>query len=160
MRMFFMPSAILVLLLGSGCASDANSTTAVRKADAPMIANAAASYARQMVGKHYRYGGSDPGRGFDCSGLVQYSYRRAGLRVARSTRLQRAASESIRLSEARKGDLLFFDQLGKKASHVAIYLGNGQFVHAPSSGKKVRMDSLNNPYWKRYLASVRRFDGL
>lgn len=160
MRLLFMPSAILFLLASTGCASDSNTTTAVREAEAPLIANAAASYARQMVGKHYRYGGNDPSRGFDCSGLVQYSYRRAGLRVARNTALQRAASERISLSEVRKGDLLFFDQLGKKASHVAIYVGNGRFVHAPSSGKKVRVDALSNPYWKRYFAGARRFAGL
>jgi murein DD-endopeptidase len=108
-----------------------------------------------MVGKPYRYGGTAP-TGFDCSGLVQFSYRQAGLRVPRSTDEQRRASRPVRAENLRPGDLLFFDQEGKKNSHVGIYVGDGKFVHAPSSGKQVRADRLNMPYWRKHLSEVRR----
>ena len=118
-------------------------------------AERAAGHAAKMVGKPYRYGGESPSRGFDCSGLVQYSFRQAGIRVPRSTELQLRASSPV--SQLRPGDLVFFDQEGKKRSHVGIYLGAGRFVHAPSSGKRVRIDRLDAPYWRKHLADKRRF---
>jgi cell wall-associated NlpC family hydrolase len=117
----------------------------------------AASVALKMVGKRYRYGGAAPSHGFDCSGLVQFSYRQAGIAVPRSTEQQLRVSRSVSRSGLRRGDLLFFDQEGKKKSHVGIYLGDGRFVHAPSSGKQVRVDHLDSRYWKAHLADIRRF---
>lgn len=108
-----------------------------------------------MVGKPYKYGGSSPA-GFDCSGLVQYSFKHAGVALPHNTLQQRSASRLIRSSELRRGDLLFFNQEGKKYGHVGIYLGNGKFVHAPSSGKSVRSDRLDTPYWKKHLSEARR----
>ena len=108
-----------------------------------------------MVGKPYKYGGTSP-TGFDCSGLVLFSYKQAGVSLPRETAEQRRASQRIKLAEIRRGDLIFFDQRGRKNSHVGIYLGEGRFVHAPSSGKYVRGDSLDNPYWKKHLSEVRR----
>jgi cell wall-associated NlpC family hydrolase len=115
----------------------------------------AASQALKMLGKPYRYGGASPS-GFDCSGLVQFSFRQAGVVVPRATEEQRRASAPVRVSNLRRGDLLFFDQEGKKNSHVGIYLGDGKFVHAPSSGKQVRSDRLDAPYWKKHLSEARR----
>ena len=117
----------------------------------------AAFYASKLVGARYRYGGNTPKKGFDCSGLVQYSYRLAGVSVPRNTRFQFQNSRSIRRSDLRKGDLLFFHQEGKRFSHVGLYIGNNKFIHAPSSGKHVRVSSIRNPYWKKHLASTRRF---
>jgi cell wall-associated NlpC family hydrolase len=114
----------------------------------------AAQHAAKLVGAPYRYGGSNPSTGFDCSGLIQYSFSQAGLTIPRSTAEQRRAS--LRVSDPRQGDLLFFDQEGKKNSHAGIYLGDGYFVHAPSSGKRVRMDRLDSPYWRRHLSEIRR----
>ena len=119
------------------------------------IAAEAADIAVGMVGKPYLYGGNTPARGFDCSGLVQYSYAKAGKKVPRSTRQQRRYSSNISLKNAKKGDLLFFNQEGKYSSHVGIYLGNQRFVHAPSSGKNVRISKLSG-YWQKHLASSRR----
>jgi cell wall-associated NlpC family hydrolase len=116
----------------------------------------AAHHAAQLVGKPYRYGGANPSTGFDCSGLIQWSYAQAGRKLPRSTDDQRVAAERIRASELRKGDLIFFDQEGKKNSHVAIYVGEGEFVHAPSSGKRVRRDRLDAPYWKKHISEMRR----
>jgi cell wall-associated NlpC family hydrolase len=109
-----------------------------------------------VVGKPYKYGGSSPARGFDCSGLVQYSYKQAGVALPRDTDQQRRASRPVKVADLRRGDLLFFDQEGKKNSHVGIYLGEGRFVHAPSSGKKVRANRLDQPYWKKHLSEARR----
>ena len=108
-----------------------------------------------MVGKPYKYGGSSPA-GFDCSGLVLYSYKQAGVKVSHSTEHLRSGSRLIKAADLRKGDLIFFNQQGKKFGHVAIYVGDGRFVHAPSSGKYVRSDTLDNPYWKKHLSEIRR----
>ena len=143
-----------VPLAAGGCASAPASSSASR-ADAHS-GRTAAHHAVRMVGKPYRYGGESPSAGFDCSGLVQYSFRQAGLRVPRSTEAQLRASRRVPRSQLRPGDLVFFDQDGKKKGHVGIYLGNGRFVHAPSSGKRVRTDSLDSRYWKRHLSDTRR----
>ncbi len=108
-----------------------------------------------MVGKPYRYGGSTP-KGFDCSGLVNYSFAQVGLKVSRDTRTLREQGVLVRTSALRRGDLVFFDQEGKKYSHVGIYLGDGVFVHAPSSGGKVRTDKLEADYWSRHFVEARR----
>jgi len=115
----------------------------------------AAENARNMVGKPYRYGGNSPS-GFDCSGLVHYSYLSAGVAIPRTTGSQLKAGFPVPESSLRAGDLVFFDQEGKKFSHVGIYLGNGRFVHAPSGGKQVRIDSLDMQYWQKHFVAARR----
>ncbi|HEX7043754.1 MAG TPA: C40 family peptidase [Burkholderiales bacterium] len=140
----------LVLLALTGCAS------APRPAEPDVIGARAARYALEMQGKPYRYGGSSPRVGFDCSGLVHYSYARAGAAVARTTDALYRSSRRIPTARLRPGDLLFFNQQGKRASHVGIYLGDKRFVHAPSGGKRVSVGSLAKPYWRRHLESARR----
>ena len=139
------------MLLATGCAS-----TPV--ADAPDGARhrEASEVAASMVGKPYRYGGNTP-QGFDCSGLVHFSFRRAGMDVPRSTETQRDRSRKVPAARLARGDLLFFNQEGKYSSHVGIYLGSKRFVHAPSSGKRVRVDNLTDTYWQKHLVDVRRF---
>ena len=121
------------------------------------LASRAADHAVAMVGTPYRYGGVSPSSGFDCSGLVQYSYQRAGLALPRQTDDQLRRGRHVSTSQLLRGDLLFFDQDGKRASHVGVYLGGGKFVHAPSTGKRVRVDSLDSAYWRRYLSDTRRY---
>ena len=115
----------------------------------------AAAEAAKLVGAPYRYGGMSP-KGFDCSGLVLYSYGQAGVALPHSTDQQRHLGKPVQRSELRPGDLVFFNQQGKKHGHVAIYVGNGEMVHAPSSGKRVRRDRLDSPYWKKHLSEARR----
>jgi len=148
---FWTPALLLVAALATGCTSNPVTDTPSRQS-----AVQASDIAASMVGKPYRYGGRSP-QGFDCSGLVYFSYRRAGLDVPRSTHSQRASSRKVSLSRLGRGDLLFFDQEGKRSSHVGIYLGRDRFVHAPSSGKRVRIDSLSDPYWQKHLVDARRF---
>ncbi len=108
-----------------------------------------------MQGKPYHYGGNTPA-GFDCSGLVQYSYAQAGSRLPRSAEGLWDISRAVSLHQLRAGDLLFFTQEGKRSSHVAVYLGNDRFVHAPSSGKKVSVANMTDAYWRRHLEGARR----
>lgn len=139
------------MLLAAGCAS-----TPVADVPGDARQQEAAEIAASMVGKPYRYGGYTP-QGFDCSGLVYFSFKRAGLSVPRSTETQRDKSRKVSTAQLARGDLLFFDQEGKRSSHVGIYLGRNRFVHAPSSGKQVRLDSITDPYWQKHLVETRRF---
>jgi len=147
--------AVLVLAMLAGCSSspEISRQSSVRASND--VASKAVDYAREMLGKPYKYAGDSPA-GFDCSGLVKYSYGRAGLSMPRDTQAQHRMSVLVSAGGLREGDLLFFDQEGKKKSHVGIYLGNGRFIHAPSSGGKVRIDSLNAEYWKKHFVEARR----
>jgi murein DD-endopeptidase len=111
---------------------------------------------RHEVGTPYRYGGATP-RGFDCSGLVHYAYRRAGIKVPRTTGELLRHAHRVPLSKLQPGDVLFFRVDPPKISHVGIYIGHGRFVHAPSSGKQVSYASLNDGYWSRHVVSAGRF---
>lgn len=139
------------MLLASGCAS-----TPISDTPGGARYQQASDVAASMVGKPYRYGGNTP-QGFDCSGLVYFSFKRAGMNVPRSTETQRSNSRKVSASGLARGDLLFFNQEGKYSSHVGIYLGDKRFVHAPSSGKRVRVDSLTDSYWQNHLVDMRRF---
>ncbi|MBT8131214.1 MAG: C40 family peptidase [Gammaproteobacteria bacterium] len=114
----------------------------------------AAATATQQIGRPYKWGGSTP-KGFDCSGLVQYSYNNAGMSVPRTSRAQYSASQHISLRQARTGDLLFFRFSGR-ISHVGIYLGDGRFVHSPSSGKHVEVASLQQPTYRKAFVTAGR----
>lgn len=115
---------------------------------------AVAQTGSRLVGSPYRYGGSEPD-GFDCSGLVYFSYQRAGVRVPRTSAELLEAAAPIGLANAQPGDLLFFRDR-RKVSHVAIYLGDDKFVHAPSTGKRVTVGSLNDPYYSAHFVRAGR----
>ncbi|ACV27003.1 C40 family peptidase [Kangiella koreensis] len=111
--------------------------------------------AQSMLGKRYRYGGSTPKQGFDCSGLVYFTHTQVGDYVPRTSRDQLYASREVRIEELQPGDLLFY-RINGKPSHVGIYIGNKQFVHAPSSGKTVSVTTMDNPYFKPRLIRAGR----
>lgn len=141
-------AALLLCALLTGCAGGGRSrgTAGERAADAALT----------QLGKPYRFGSADPDKGFDCSGLVHYSYAAAGVNVPRSTELLYRSSRKVSRGDLRRGDLVFFNVEGKNTSHVGIYLGKGEFVHAPSSGGRVRRESLDDAYWRKHLAGLRR----
>lgn len=112
--------------------------------------------AKRYLGIPYKYGGTSPSMGFDCSGLVKYVYSKIGLTLPRSTKKQFEISSIVHPKNARPGDLLFFDIEGNGVSHVGIYLGKMKFIHAPRTGSVVKIVSLNNSYWKKRFVSVRR----
>ncbi len=107
-----------------------------------------------FLGVRYRYGGDHASRGFDCSGLVRRVYQETlGLVLPHNAAQQSREGEKVAENELRPGDLVFFNTLRRAFSHVGIYIGNGQFVHAPRPGEKVQIANLDSPYW------ARRFDG-
>ena len=123
----------------------------------PVAANAVLMRAISLVGTPYLYGGNTPQAGFDCSGLVNYVYRdMLDLRLPRTSRAL-AAWQGPRISPDRlaSGDLVFFGS-GGTVTHVGIYVGDGRFVHAPSTGGTVRMDPLDGPYWRDNYAFAKR----
>ena len=112
--------------------------------------------ARHQVGVRYRYGGRSPATGFDCSGLVYYSHHQVGIAVPRTTRDQFRETRSVNRANLRPGDLVFFRVDTPRVGHVGIYMGSGRFIHAPSSGKRVAIEKMSNPYWKvRFLRGGR-----
>jgi cell wall-associated NlpC family hydrolase len=111
--------------------------------------------AKQYIGVSYRWGGESPQTGFECSGLTMVVYRLNGLDLPRSSKQQWYAGRPVNRSKLARGDLVFFATSGgKKVSHVGIYTGNGNFLHAPRRGRKIQIASLSNSYYKsRYLGA-------
>lgn len=123
----------------------------------PARANAVLMRAISLVGTPYRHGGNTPEGGFDCSGLVGYVYRdMLDLQLPRTTRAL-AAMQGPRITPDRLagGDLVFFGS-GGQVSHVGIYVGEGRFVHAPSTGGTVRLDRLDGHWWRDNYTGARR----
>lgn len=104
----------------------------------------------------YRYGGANPSQGFDCSGLVGYVFDAATAHaLPRSTADIARVSRPVDKKQLKAGDLVFFNTLNRPNSHMGIYLGDGNFINAPSSGGRVRIDSLHNPWFANRLDSAR-----
>ena len=144
--------ALLITLLAlAACGS---STPAMKASGASAPGEQAALIALEQVGTPYRYGGSTPA-GFDCSGLVHYSYNSAGLTVPRTTRQLWSAARTVERQDLRAGDLLFFSIEGKM-QHVGLYLGEERFVHAPQSGRRVSVASLDSPFYRSALLRAGR----
>lgn len=115
-----------------------------------------AIHALGLVGTAYRYGGNTPDSGFDCSGLIGYVYRnRAGVAPPRTVAQLSSFGQALDAGELRTGDLVLFGA-GRTPTHAGIYVGQGRFVHAPSTGGTVRLDFLNSSYWSRQQATFRR----
>jgi len=113
--------------------------------------------ARSFLGVPYRWGGSSR-RGLDCSGLAMSVYMVNGIRLPRSSRAQYGAGRPVGMAELRKGDLVFFATSGgRRVSHVGIYIGGGKFIHAPNRGKRVRIDSLSNGYYRKTFVGARTY---
>ncbi|MGV6808393.1 MAG: C40 family peptidase [bacterium] len=106
----------------------------------------------------YLWGGTSPKTGFDCSGLVQYSYKKNNIRLPRTAAQQYAATKPVHPKSAKSGDLVFFRNTGKRKgiTHVGLYLGNGKFIHAPRKGKTVEITKVNHKYWGKHIAGYRR----
>lgn len=122
----------------------------------PEQADDIAIHAVGLVGTPYRYGGNTPDSGFDCSGLIGYVYRsRAGVSPPRTVAQLDGFGRSISKNELRVGDLVVFGR--GTPTHAGIYVGEDRFVHAPSTGGTVRLDSLKSVYWSKQFTAFRRF---
>ena len=112
-----------------------------------------------LVGTPYRWGGSSTATGFDCSGMIQFVYKNAlGVSLPRSARDMAAASRKIPDNQLKAGDLVFFNTGGSSQySHVGLYIGNGEFIHAPSSGKTIKTEKLSSPYYAKHYLGAHTF---
>ncbi len=150
--------ALMSALLLAGCAGPSNYH---RGAAAPQRVVIDASKRGDMVmtalsllDTRYRYGGENPAEGFDCSGLVAYVVDRiADERLPHNAAVIAQTTRPINRKNLKAGDLVFFNTLNQPYSHVGIYVGDGLFVNAPSSGGRVRLDALDSRYF------ARRFEG-
>lgn len=156
---------LAVLLLAGGCAvqplPDGGS---VQREPAPPAEEAIAPSAREVVlqalallGVPYRYGGSNPDTGLDCSGLVRHVVAKAaGLKLPGDAKAISEFGAPVDSVDIRPGDLVFFNTLRRPYSHVGIYLGNQRFIHAPSTGGVVEIVSMGQRYWQRRYDGARR----
>lgn len=109
----------------------------------------------------YKRGGREPSTGFDCSGFVGYVFRQGvGTELPNTSAAQFRVGQKIARGDLRSGDLVFFRTAGKRISHVGIYVGDGEFIHAPSTGKRVSVSRLSTPYWSHRFAGAKRPDVL
>ncbi|MBQ7584764.1 MAG: C40 family peptidase [Desulfovibrionaceae bacterium] len=151
-------SVLLILVLGlslnlSGCGLFKPDV----KEPNPKVCKLVVKTAYCQVGKQYRSGGASPSKGFDCSGLVYFIYQKNGYKIPRITTEQAKFGKRIPKDSLREGDILVFRMNNSpRGLHTAIYTGDRCFIHSPSSGKKVKRDSVEKPYWKDRLIGVRR----
>jgi len=154
-------SIILLIALLTACAGHAPQPPVIAPVERPVSATAedVLFSALGLVGTPYRYGGNTPDSGFDCSGLIGYVYRgAAGISLPRTTlEMSRVRGSDVGRDALQTGDLLFFATSGgRRVSHAGIYVGEGRFVHAPSTGGTVRLDSLASGYWQKNYLSAKR----
>lgn len=118
----------------------------------------AITVAKKQLKVRYKWGGTSPRRGFDCSGLIQYSFKKANISLPRTAASQYKETQRVAVSQMKQGDLIFFHTPQRKrvrVNHVGIYLGNNKFIHAPRRGKTVTIANLNQ-YWKRKIVGAGR----
>ncbi len=115
--------------------------------------------ALSLTGVRYKYGGNSPETGFDCSGFVRYVFKQAAsLSLPHSALAISQLGKAVPKDELQPGDLVFFNTLRSTFSHVGIYLGDNRFIHSPSRGGKVRVESMDDVYWAKNFNGAQRID--
>ncbi|MCR4666286.1 MAG: C40 family peptidase [Desulfovibrio sp.] len=153
MRIFSFLALLLLPLALSGCGLFSFGDSDPAPAKAIKVVNTAYS----QIGKQYSYGGASPSKGFDCSGLVYWAYRKNGYKIPRVSTAQAKCGKGVAQQFAREGDIVVFKiSQSPRGLHTGIYTGNSKFIHSPSKGKTVKIDTLRNNYWKNKLVAVRR----
>jgi len=111
----------------------------------------------EYLGIRYKRGGTSPETGFDCSGFVSYVFNETlGLELPHNAKAISKEGEKVEKKQLMPGDLVFFNTMRRAFSHVGIYLGNNLFIHAPRTGKKVRIEDMSERYWSRRFNGARR----
>lgn len=147
---------LLSVLLLSACASTQNNMQPHDTGSSAMIKKLT-TYAQSLVGVRYKYGGRSPDTGFDCSGFVDHVFQHsAHVSLPHSAQQISRHGLPVKSSQLREGDLVFYDTNYSAYSHVGIYLGNDRFIHAPSSGSRVRVEDMRLNYWKKHYNGARR----
>ena len=156
---------LLALLLAGGCAvQPLPGGGSIEREPASPAEEAAAPPAREVVlqalallGVPYRYGGSNPDTGLDCSGLVRHVVAKAaGLKLPGDAKAISEFGAPVQPADIQPGDLVFFNTLHRPYSHVGIYVGNQRFIHAPSTGGVVEIVSMAQRYWQKRYDGARR----
>ena len=130
----------------------------IRRTGRGNLRNELVKTAQSFIGTPYLWGGTNAANGFDCSGLTMVSYRLNGLNLPRVSRNQYKAGKRVAKSKLQPGDLVFFaTQGGNRVTHVGLYIGNGKFIHAPRTGKKVRVESLSNSFYATTFVGGRSY---
>jgi peptidoglycan DL-endopeptidase CwlO len=154
LRPLLIASSVLLLVAPAAHASGTGmAPQEVRSAPPQTVAEVALGRALAMRGVPYVYGGSTPS-GFDCSGLVRYAYRGAGIALAHSSYTQWDAGRRVHRRALRPGDLVFFGM-----GHVGLYVGAGRFVHAPETGRVVSVNRIDRGWYARMFSGGIRLPG-
>jgi cell wall-associated NlpC family hydrolase len=115
------------------------------------------AFALGLIGVDYKYGGTSPETGLDCSGLVRYVFQQVtGITLPRTAKEMSRVGDKVALSDLKPGDLVFFNTRRFDFSHVGIYLGDNQFIHAPSRGREVEVTTLDKSFWQKRFNGARR----
>lgn len=143
-------------------ANEAAGDAAAKEASTPVDPRQLlADFAMRLRDIRYRRGGRVPDTGFDCSGFVHYVFAQVfGVELPGDSISQFTSGSKVARNDMLTGDLVFFHMHGKRVSHVGIYLGDGRFIHSPTTGQRVRVDNLQNHYWTARFAGARRPDAL
>lgn len=159
---FFILTGLLACLLLPPTAGATNRHKLLHPADSVHLAarqsSDVLSRAVNSLGTPYRWGGTTPEKGFDCSGLVKYAFGEIDdVELPRtSSAMARSGGKQVSRNQLQPGDLLFFRLRSRRIDHVAIYLGGDRFIHAPRRGKAVSIDTLEKPFWKRHYVMAKR----
>ena len=160
MRMVWALCILASLALISGCGTPSVRSVSSHESRPSRLnaedAKGVTLYAIGLVGTPYRWGGNTPESGFDCSGLIAHVYQKsAQLQSPRTVAELQSWGSPLNSKDPRTGDLVVFSK-GGEATHAGIYVGEGRFVHAPSTGGRVRLDRINTPYWASYQVAFSR----
>ena len=144
---------------GDTSASEASTSAAAEEStESPSKMKRVIGQALDLIGIRYRYGSDHPSRGgLDCSGLVKYVFQRSlNVGLPHNAYAMSKLGQTVNRTDLKPGDLVFFNTLSRSFSHVGIYVGDGKFIHAPSTGKTVQVVNLNDKYWQKHYQGARR----
>lgn len=142
-------------------AATAAATVKAAAANALATAENLSLFALGLIGVNYRWGGTSPETGLDCSGLVRYVFSQVtGVTLPHSSQAMSRVGSGVSVDDLQPGDLVFFNTRRFAFSHVGIYLGDNRFLHAPSAGREVEIATLDKFYWQKRFNGARRLIGV